>query len=59
MLEAYNINVFGAIQTFETFASFLGRGENPRVVFMQVIWARLRSRLELALSYLSEFQIGA
>jgi NAD(P)-dependent dehydrogenase (short-subunit alcohol dehydrogenase family) len=34
MLEAYNVNVFGAMQTFETFASLLEKTENPRVVFM-------------------------
>jgi NAD(P)-dependent dehydrogenase (short-subunit alcohol dehydrogenase family) len=34
MLEAYNVNVFGAMQTFETFAPLLEKSENPRVVFM-------------------------
>lgn len=34
MLEAYNVNVFGAMQTFETFAPLVGKSENPRVVFM-------------------------
>jgi len=34
MFETYNVNVFGAVQTFETFAPLLEKSENPRVVFI-------------------------
>lgn len=34
MFECYNVNVFGAMQTFETFAPLLENSENPRVVFI-------------------------
>jgi NAD(P)-dependent dehydrogenase (short-subunit alcohol dehydrogenase family) len=34
MLECYNVNVFGAMQTFETFTPLLEKSSNPRVVFI-------------------------
>jgi NAD(P)-dependent dehydrogenase (short-subunit alcohol dehydrogenase family) len=34
MFESYNVNVFGAMQTFETFAPLLEKSKNPRVVFI-------------------------
>jgi NAD(P)-dependent dehydrogenase (short-subunit alcohol dehydrogenase family) len=37
MFESYNVNVFGAMQTFETFAPLLEKSENPRVVFISSI----------------------
>jgi NAD(P)-dependent dehydrogenase (short-subunit alcohol dehydrogenase family) len=34
MFETYNVNVFGAVQAFETFEPLLEKSENPRVVFI-------------------------
>jgi len=34
MYECYNVNVFGAMQTMETFTPLLEKSENPRVVFI-------------------------
>ena len=34
MFETYNVNVFGAMQIFETFEPLLEKSENPRVVFI-------------------------
>jgi len=34
MFECYNVNVFGAMQVFETFTPLLEKSSNPRVVFI-------------------------
>lgn len=34
MMKAYNTNVFGAMQVFETFKPLLEKADNPRIVFM-------------------------
>jgi NAD(P)-dependent dehydrogenase (short-subunit alcohol dehydrogenase family) len=34
MQACYNVNVFGAMQTFETFTPLLEKSSNPRVVFI-------------------------
>jgi len=34
MFECYNVNVFGAMQTFETFTPLLEKSSNPNVVFI-------------------------
>lgn len=58
MCEAYNVNVFGAMQTFETFAPLLEKSEHPRVVFMSGNLGSFTVQAGMG-SCLSEYQIGA